>query len=213
MLASSSYGPISLMSINHEKYTLVIVNEYSRYTWVYFLGKKSQAAEMIMFFEDDPSRKYQTNSDISYYVIPPGHSFTELTQEKHVPKVIALNEQDTLKLRMLKDRWSKDQHIELVNIISDPREGMLTRSMTAKLIAASASECLFSEFLSEIEPKKNKKDEHGITTKNKARLVAQGYSQEEGIDYDETFVPVARMEAIEINIIQKTINTKTKIRR
>ncbi|GKD99167.1 retrovirus-related pol polyprotein from transposon TNT 1-94 [Tanacetum coccineum] len=44
----------------------------------------------------------------------------------------------------------------------------------------------------------NKKDEHGITTKNKARLVAQGYSQEEGIDYDETFAPIARMEAIRI---------------
>ncbi|GKD56745.1 retrovirus-related pol polyprotein from transposon TNT 1-94, partial [Tanacetum coccineum] len=45
---------------------------------------------------------------------------------------------------------------------------------------------------------RNKKDEHGITTKNKARLVAQGYSQEEGIDYDETFAPVVRMEAIRI---------------
>nr|GEW68094.1 retrovirus-related Pol polyprotein from transposon TNT 1-94 [Tanacetum cinerariifolium] len=45
---------------------------------------------------------------------------------------------------------------------------------------------------------KKKKDEHGATIKNKARLVAQGYSQEEGIDYDETFAPVARMEAIGI---------------
>ncbi|GJS68396.1 retrovirus-related pol polyprotein from transposon TNT 1-94 [Tanacetum coccineum] len=42
------------------------------------------------------------------------------------------------------------------------------------------------------------KDEHGIVTKNKARLVAQGYNQEKGIDYDETFAPVARMEAIRI---------------
>ncbi|GJY95827.1 retrovirus-related pol polyprotein from transposon TNT 1-94, partial [Tanacetum coccineum] len=45
---------------------------------------------------------------------------------------------------------------------------------------------------------KNKKDEHGLTTKNKARLVVQGYSQEEGIDYDETFTPLARMEATKI---------------
>nr|GFA64376.1 retrovirus-related Pol polyprotein from transposon TNT 1-94 [Tanacetum cinerariifolium] len=52
------------------------------------------------------------------------------------------------------DRWSRDQHIKLVNIIGDPEEGMLTRSMTSKLTATSASECLFVNFLSEIEPKK-----------------------------------------------------------
>ncbi|GJR15710.1 putative ribonuclease H-like domain-containing protein [Tanacetum coccineum] len=45
---------------------------------------------------------------------------------------------------------------------------------------------------------KNKKDERGIVIKNKERLVAQGYTQEEGIDYDEFFAPVAKIEAIRL---------------
>nr|GEY80379.1 copia protein [Tanacetum cinerariifolium] len=153
--------------------------------------------------EDDPSRQYQSNFYISYYAIPHGRSLTKLTQEKHIPKVNAPNEHDIpytediagppgpIKIKGIQDRGSKDQHIELVNIIGDPGQGMLTKSMAAKLTAASASECSKWVF-------RNKKDEHGIVTKNKARLVTQGYSQEEGIDYDETFAPVARMEAIKI---------------
>ncbi len=45
---------------------------------------------------------------------------------------------------------------------------------------------------------KNKQDEHGIIVRNKARLVAQGFSQIEGIDYGETYAPVARLESIRI---------------
>ena len=45
---------------------------------------------------------------------------------------------------------------------------------------------------------KNKNDADGIVIRNKARLVAQGYTQIEGIDYDETFAPVARLESIRL---------------
>nr|GEW30448.1 copia protein [Tanacetum cinerariifolium] len=45
---------------------------------------------------------------------------------------------------------------------------------------------------------KNKLDENGIVSRNKVRLVAQGYNQQEGIDYDETYALVARLESIRI---------------
>ncbi|GJR07973.1 retrovirus-related pol polyprotein from transposon TNT 1-94 [Tanacetum coccineum] len=52
------------------------------------------------------------------------------------------------------DRWSKDKHIELVNIIGNPGAGMLIRAIAKQLSAALAHECLFVDFLSEEEPKK-----------------------------------------------------------
>jgi hypothetical protein len=50
----------------------------------------------------------------------------------------------------------------------------------------------------------NKQDEHGVMTRNKARLVAKGYSQVEGLDFDETYIPVARLESIRILLAYAT---------
>ncbi|GJT68516.1 retrovirus-related pol polyprotein from transposon TNT 1-94 [Tanacetum coccineum] len=178
-------------------------------------------------------RKYQIDSDISYYVIPHGRSLSKLTQENQVPEVIALNKPDiphtkdtegppdlinTEGTHEQNDRWSRDQHIKLVNIIGDPGEGMLTRSMAANLTTTSASECLFADFLFEIEPKKVSEalkhpgcvdamqEELNQFYRNKVWTliplpygkIAIGSKWEEGIDYNETFAPVARMEAIKI---------------
>ena len=45
---------------------------------------------------------------------------------------------------------------------------------------------------------RNKLDEDGVITRNKARLVVKGYNQEEEIDYGETFAPIARLEVVRL---------------
>jgi hypothetical protein len=45
---------------------------------------------------------------------------------------------------------------------------------------------------------KNKQDDNGVVTRNKARLVVQGFAQIEGMDYGDTFEPIARLEAIRL---------------
>ncbi|GJZ30549.1 ribonuclease H-like domain-containing protein [Tanacetum coccineum] len=95
-------------------------------------------------------------------------------------------------------------------ILGDPKSAVQTRGKIQK--ASSAQQALFNlqkvwilvdlpSGKKAIGTKwvfKNKRDERSIVVKNKARLVAQGFRQEEGIDYDEVFAPVARIEAIRL---------------
>nr|GEW67802.1 hypothetical protein [Tanacetum cinerariifolium] len=124
--------------------------------------------------EDDPFIQYQDDQRITQPTDVPSGDNNEASRPiteplvLDVPQSYILNQASISSHPTPQDRWSRDQHIKLANIIG--------------------SKWVF----------RNKKDEHGITTKNKARLAAQGYSKEVGIDYDETFAPVTRMEVIRI---------------
>nr|GEX45035.1 retrovirus-related Pol polyprotein from transposon TNT 1-94 [Tanacetum cinerariifolium] len=66
------------------------------------------------------------------------------------------------------------------------------------------AEADFSNLETTIIVFRNKKDERGIVVRNKARLVTQGHTQEEGIDYEEVFALVARIEAIRLFLAYAT---------
>ncbi|GJW42013.1 putative ribonuclease H-like domain-containing protein [Tanacetum coccineum] len=99
-------------------------------------------------------------------------------------------------------------------ILGDPQSAVQTRSKVTKSSGAHAFEELLQFKIQKVWilvdlpygnkaigtkwVYRNKKDERGVVVRNKARLVAQGHRQEEGIDYDEVFAPVARIEAIRI---------------
>nr|GEX47090.1 hypothetical protein [Tanacetum cinerariifolium] len=89
-------------------------------------------------------------------------------------------------------KYTKDHTLH--KIIGDPKSSVRTKGQLA-------NSCLFSCLLSSIEPNnvaEALRDANWFVIQNKARLVAVGYSQQEGIDYDETFAPVARIEAIRL---------------
>nr|GEU64983.1 hypothetical protein [Tanacetum cinerariifolium] len=119
----------------------------------------------------------------------------------------------------------------VTQIIGDLSSAPQTRSMTRMVKGQGGltqindddfHTCMFACFLSQEEPKRvwvlvdlpkgkiaigskwvfrNKKDERGIVIRNKARLVAHGHTQEEGIDYEEVFAPVARIKAIRLFLV------------
>ncbi|GJR17915.1 putative ribonuclease H-like domain-containing protein [Tanacetum coccineum] len=89
---------------------------------------------------------------------------------------------------ILTTRIHKDHPKE--QIIGDINSATQTRRM----IKMSEEHAMISY----INKKRNKKDERGIVVRNKSRFIAQGYTQEEGIDYDEVFAPVVKIEAIRL---------------
>nr|GEW96391.1 putative polyprotein [Tanacetum cinerariifolium] len=80
----------------------------------------------------------------------------------------------------------------ITHILGDPTLAVQTKSKVNKSSGAHAF-VIRTKWVY-----RNKKDERGVVVRNKARLVAQGHRQKEGIDYDEVFAHVARIEAIRI---------------
>ncbi|KAK9073356.1 hypothetical protein SSX86_007680 [Deinandra increscens subsp. villosa] len=162
------------------------------------------------------------NSDINSHesvgVSDPVSQFETVEFDHRLPQLNIPSNGRSHEFPMFIDRRINRDH-PAGNIIGEASAPVLTRSRSA-----NANICLHAAFLSQEVPKKvadalednrldlpdgaepigtkwvfrNKKDDRGIVIKNKARLVVQGYVQEEGIDYDEVFAPVARLEAIRI---------------
>nr|GFA33238.1 Gag-Pol polyprotein [Tanacetum cinerariifolium] len=76
-------------------------------------------------------------------------------------------------------RWTKDHPLE--QVIGNPSQSVRTRR--------------------EQDLWKNKRDEENTVIRNKSRLVAKGYAQKEGVDFEESFAPVARLEAVRLFIV------------
>ncbi|XP_070032036.1 uncharacterized protein [Nicotiana tomentosiformis] len=178
-------GPMRTLSRGGKRYVMVLVDDYSRFTWTLFLTSKDEAYDMFTSFV----RKTQKQLGNQLASIRSDHGRNTMmkqlgwqeTQMKPQPrlKLHHRKEQDAYWVNAMQDELNQFERSQVWHLVPRPKD----RSV--------------------IETKwvfKNKLDEEGEVTRNKARLVVQGYSQEEGIDYNEIFAPVSRLEAIRLLI-------------
>nr|GEY08070.1 hypothetical protein [Tanacetum cinerariifolium] len=103
-------------------------------------------------------------------------------------------------------RWTKDHPLELV--IGNPSQPVRTRRQLESDAEMSMIDSAWIESMQEELHQfdrldwllKNKRDEENTVIRNKSRLVAKGYAQKEGVDFEESFAPVARLEAVRLFI-------------
>nr|GEX54384.1 putative reverse transcriptase domain-containing protein [Tanacetum cinerariifolium] len=243
-------GLMRIQSINGRKYILVIVDDFSQFTWVKILRSKDEVPEFCdlqvptviapepavsigipsstIINQDEPSTStLQTTPKTSSPVIP-----LDVEEADHQIKVAHMDNNPFVEFLIPEPSFEESStQVIIPNNVHSLNEALL---------------CYFDSFLSSVDPKsykealtescwieamkeepnefkrlkvwelvprpdqvmiitlkwiyKVKLDELGGVLKNKAHLVARGYRLEEGIDFEEYFAPVARLEAIRIFI-------------
>ncbi|GKF06746.1 retrovirus-related pol polyprotein from transposon TNT 1-94 [Tanacetum coccineum] len=137
---------------------------------------------------------------LSFFGIPIPKNDSEESSLDVIPTVVHTANPNSQHI----NKWTKDHPLD--NIIGELKRHVSTRLQ----LHEQALYCYYDAFLtSELVPRpdkvmvitlkwiyKVKLDEMGGILKNKARLVARGYRQEEGIDFEESFAPMARLDAI-----------------
>nr|GEW32814.1 copia protein [Tanacetum cinerariifolium] len=159
------FSPSAIQSYRGNRYTLVIVDYYSR---------KIKESSNVTFNETPPPSKTSPLEDDDL----DEEEAIKVTEKKNLENDI---EDETLEIDEIVNIKESRNH-PLENVIGNLNQRIL-RNM--KIIG---TKWVF----------RNKLDENGVVSQNKARLVAQGYNQQEGIDYDETYALVARLESITI---------------
>ncbi|GJV93975.1 copia protein [Tanacetum coccineum] len=221
-------GPMRVASINGKRYILVIVDDYSRFTWVRFLKTKEEAPVAIIKcieniqvrlkatvrnvqtyngteFINQTLREWYENVGISHQT-----SVARTPQQNGVVKRRNQTLVEVARTMLIFSKAPLFLWAEAINTALEPKN--FKQAMTEpswidamqeeihefeRLEVWELVSCPDNVFLIKLKwIYKVKIDESGGVLKNKARLVSQGFRQEEGIDFEESFAPVARTEAI-----------------
>ncbi|GJT52143.1 retrovirus-related pol polyprotein from transposon TNT 1-94 [Tanacetum coccineum] len=178
LLHMDLFGPSSIKSYEGNLYTLVIVDDYSRYTWTKFLKTKNEAFKKFEIL----SRKIQNQLGSSIVAIRPDHGrefdndvqFRAYCDAQGITHNFSTPQPKNANEALGDDSWVIAMQKELNQFIANDVWDLVP---LPKSHAVIGTKWVY----------RNKLDENGTVCRNKARLVAQGYNQQEGIDYDETY--------------------------
>ncbi|GKA09904.1 retrovirus-related pol polyprotein from transposon TNT 1-94 [Tanacetum coccineum] len=241
-------GPMRIQSINGRKYILVIVDDFSWFTWAEAVATTCYTQNRSLIRKRHNKTPYELlhnkKPDLSYlYVFGalcyPTNDSEELVKLK--PKAYIRIFVGYAPAKKAFRIYNKRTHLitETIHVDFDKLTTMASKQFSSgpmpqlftpetissgllpnppsptPYVPPTKKDCdilfqpMFDEYFNpppsvaspvHVVIFKVKLDELGVVLKNKARLVARGYRQEEGIDFEETFTPVARLEAIRIFI-------------
>nr|GEW23820.1 ribonuclease H-like domain-containing protein [Tanacetum cinerariifolium] len=257
-------GPMRVESVNGKKYILVIVDDYSRFTWVKFLRSKDETSDFIIKFLKMiqvrlkvPVRRIRTdngtefvNQTLREYYEEVGISYkTSVARspqqngvvERHeAPQIVSSSEEpvdtkpNTLVLNENADELVQADLADLDrNVFHNPLHApvfklskssstyqdslnmhefyqnhrstnMWTKYHPIEQVIVDPSKLVIATHMLKCKHNpakwiwKNKTDAENTVIRNKSRLVAKGYGQEESVYFEESFAHVARLEAVRI---------------
>ncbi|GJY52621.1 putative ribonuclease H-like domain-containing protein [Tanacetum coccineum] len=200
LLHMDLFGPVSVESINKKKYCLVVTDDCSKFSWVFFLAYKDETYDMlhdlIVGLENRlrhkvktirtpqqngvAERKNRTLIEAAmklYWSFPSTNSFDAeeggVADYNNLDPTIDVPSTPTLRIHKI---HPQSQIIGKSTAGRNPRK--VSQALAKKV---GLKQCKMNCIIQELQ----ERDERGTIIKNKARLVAQGYRQEEGVDYDE----------------------------
>ncbi|GJV65664.1 retrovirus-related pol polyprotein from transposon TNT 1-94 [Tanacetum coccineum] len=188
LLCMYLFGPSAVWSYRGNRYTLVIVYDYSRKpTLDYFrvFGSKCFILNTKDYLTKCDPKSYEVDDDLDE------EEAIKVTEKKNLENDI---EDETLVIdEIVNIKESRNHPLENIVAMQEELNQFIANDVWELVPQHRNMTIIGTKWVF-----RNKLDENGIVSRNKARLVAQGYNQQEGIDYDETYALAARLEPIRI---------------